>query len=173
MWLVWCRCCGYHLKISNKLQNRFALKLKRVLFTQTSEPKPNSGAIPPTPQWTHQVIICTSTLAWGVNFPAHLVVIKGTEFFDGKLKRYVDFPITGAIVLLLLLLLLFLFFILLFLFLHFFSFFYFFFFFFFFYFFFFLFFYFFFFYFFFFFFFYFFFFYFFFFFFLSYSSKLQ
>lgn len=28
--------------------------------------------------------------------PAHLVVIKGTEFFDGKLKRYVDFPITDV-----------------------------------------------------------------------------
>ena len=26
-----------------------------------------------------QVLICTSTLAWGVNFPAHLVVVKGTE----------------------------------------------------------------------------------------------
>ena len=42
-----------------------------------------------------QVLIATSTLAWGVNFPAHLVVIKGTEYFDGKTKRYVDFPITG------------------------------------------------------------------------------
>ena len=28
--------------------------------------------------------------------PAHLVVIKGTEFFDGKTKRYVDFPITDV-----------------------------------------------------------------------------
>lgn len=42
-----------------------------------------------------QVLIATSTLAWGVNFPAHLVVIKGTEYYDGKTKHYVDFPITG------------------------------------------------------------------------------
>ena len=26
-----------------------------------------------------QVLIATSTVAWGVNFPTHLVVIKGTE----------------------------------------------------------------------------------------------
>ncbi|XP_072018769.1 LOW QUALITY PROTEIN: activating signal cointegrator 1 complex subunit 3-like [Amphiura filiformis] len=44
-----------------------------------------------------QVLIATSTLAWGVNFPAHLVVIKGTEFYDGKTKRYVDFPITDVL----------------------------------------------------------------------------
>jgi activating signal cointegrator complex subunit 3 len=43
-----------------------------------------------------QILIATSTLAWGVNMPAHLVVIKGTEFFDGKTKRYVDFPITDV-----------------------------------------------------------------------------
>lgn len=30
-----------------------------------------------------------------MNFPAHLVIVKGTEYFDGKVKRYVDFPITG------------------------------------------------------------------------------
>ncbi|XP_074644659.1 activating signal cointegrator 1 complex subunit 3-like [Tubulanus polymorphus] len=44
-----------------------------------------------------QVLIATSTLAWGVNFPAHLVVIKGTEYYDGKSKRYVDFPITDVL----------------------------------------------------------------------------
>jgi activating signal cointegrator complex subunit 3 len=44
-----------------------------------------------------QILVCTSTLAWGVNFPAHLVIVKGTEYFDGKLKRYVDFPVTDVL----------------------------------------------------------------------------
>ncbi|XP_035221215.1 activating signal cointegrator 1 complex subunit 3-like isoform X2 [Stegodyphus dumicola] len=43
-----------------------------------------------------QVLIATATLAWGINLPAHLVVIKGTEYFDGKVQRYVDFPITDV-----------------------------------------------------------------------------
>lgn len=44
-----------------------------------------------------QVLVATSTLAWGVNFPAHLVIVKGTEYYDGKTKRYVDFPITDVL----------------------------------------------------------------------------
>merc|ERR1719341_1360105 len=44
-----------------------------------------------------QVLVATATLAWGVNFPTHLVVVKGTEFYDGKLKRYVDMPITDVL----------------------------------------------------------------------------
>jgi len=36
-------------------------------------------------------------LAWGVNFPAHLVIVKGTEYYDGKTKRYIDFPITDVL----------------------------------------------------------------------------
>ncbi len=44
-----------------------------------------------------QVVVATSTLAWGVNFPAHLVVIKGAEYYDGKKKRYVDFPVTDIL----------------------------------------------------------------------------
>ena len=44
-----------------------------------------------------QILIATSTLAWGVNFPAHLVVVKGTEYYDGKTRRYVDFPITDVL----------------------------------------------------------------------------
>ncbi|RVE62283.1 hypothetical protein OJAV_G00155530 [Oryzias javanicus] len=44
-----------------------------------------------------QVLVATSTLAWGVNFPAHLVVVKGTEYYDGKSRRYVDYPITDVL----------------------------------------------------------------------------
>lgn len=35
---------------------------------------------------TWQVLVATSTLAWGVNTPAHLVIIKGTEFFDAPTR---------------------------------------------------------------------------------------
>ncbi|XP_028968689.1 activating signal cointegrator 1 complex subunit 3 [Galendromus occidentalis] len=44
-----------------------------------------------------QVLIATSTLAWGVNLPAHLVVVKGTEYFDAKVNRYSDYPITDVL----------------------------------------------------------------------------
>ncbi|KAL6624933.1 Sec63-domain-containing protein [Neocallimastix californiae] len=44
-----------------------------------------------------QVLIATSTLAWGINSPAHLVVVKGTEFYDKKTDTYVDFPITDVL----------------------------------------------------------------------------
>ncbi|CAG9769327.1 unnamed protein product [Ceutorhynchus assimilis] len=44
-----------------------------------------------------QVLIATATLAWGVNFPARLVIVKGTEFFDPTTKLYRDMPITDVI----------------------------------------------------------------------------
>eukprot|EP01060_Flectonema_neradi_P036238 TRINITY_DN6918_c0_g1_i2.p1 TRINITY_DN6918_c0_g1~~TRINITY_DN6918_c0_g1_i2.p1 ORF type:complete len:1934 (+),score=441.45 TRINITY_DN6918_c0_g1_i2:47-5803(+) len=44
-----------------------------------------------------KVLVATSTLAWGVNFPAHLVIIKGTEFYDAKTKSYVDFSLTDVL----------------------------------------------------------------------------
>lgn len=44
-----------------------------------------------------QVLVATSTLAWGVNFPAKLVIIKGTEFFDPKINGYKDMPISDIL----------------------------------------------------------------------------
>ena len=44
-----------------------------------------------------QVLVATATLAWGVNLPAHLVIVKGTEFFDGKTSRYIDYPVTDVL----------------------------------------------------------------------------
>eukprot|EP00768_Dysnectes_brevis_P004185 gnl/Dysnectes_brevis/2987_a3680_779.p1 GENE.gnl/Dysnectes_brevis/2987_a3680_779~~gnl/Dysnectes_brevis/2987_a3680_779.p1 ORF type:complete len:2302 (-),score=441.14 gnl/Dysnectes_brevis/2987_a3680_779:144-6620(-) len=41
-----------------------------------------------------KVLVATSTLAWGVNLPAYLVVVKGCEYFDGKIGRYRAFTIT-------------------------------------------------------------------------------
>ncbi|KAJ0395648.1 hypothetical protein ATCC90586_003056 [Pythium insidiosum] len=42
-----------------------------------------------------QVVISTATLAWGVNLPAHLVVIKGTEFFAHG--RYRSYPLSDLL----------------------------------------------------------------------------
>lgn len=47
-----------------------------------------------------QVLVATATLAWGINVPAHLVIVKGTEYYDGKTHKYVDFPVTGFFLLL-------------------------------------------------------------------------
>lgn len=44
-----------------------------------------------------QVLVATSTLAWGINVPAHLVIVKGTEYYDGKTHKYVDFPVTDVL----------------------------------------------------------------------------
>ena len=34
---------------------------------------------------------------YSISRPCHLVVVKGTEFFDGKLGRYVDCPVTDVL----------------------------------------------------------------------------
>lgn len=44
-----------------------------------------------------QVLIATQTVSVGVNLPCHLVIIKGTEYFDGKAGGYVDFPVTDVL----------------------------------------------------------------------------
>ncbi|KAH8193819.1 hypothetical protein TruAng_012016 [Truncatella angustata] len=44
-----------------------------------------------------QILIATSTLAWGVNLPAHLVVVKGTQYYDAKIEGYKDMDLTDVL----------------------------------------------------------------------------
>jgi pre-mRNA-splicing helicase BRR2 len=37
-----------------------------------------------------QVLVSTATLAWGVNLPAHTVIIKGTQIYSPEQGRWVE-----------------------------------------------------------------------------------
>uniref|UniRef100_A0A1A8I724 U5 small nuclear ribonucleoprotein 200 kDa helicase n=1 Tax=Nothobranchius kuhntae TaxID=321403 RepID=A0A1A8I724_NOTKU len=45
----------------------------------------NSGAI--------QVVVSSRSLCWGISVSAHLVIVMDTQYYNGKIHAYVDYPI--------------------------------------------------------------------------------
>uniref|UniRef100_A0AAQ4RIN1 U5 small nuclear ribonucleoprotein 200 kDa helicase n=1 Tax=Gasterosteus aculeatus aculeatus TaxID=481459 RepID=A0AAQ4RIN1_GASAC len=45
----------------------------------------NSGAV--------QVVVSSRSLCWGINISAHLVIVMDTQYYNGKIHAYVDYPI--------------------------------------------------------------------------------
>jgi RecG-like helicase len=59
----------YHLTL---LLTHYLLQLRCVLYYRSmTERAFEEGGL--------RLLVCTATLAWGVNLPAHTVIIKGTE----------------------------------------------------------------------------------------------
>mmetsp|Transcript_31856 Transcript_31856/g.77625 ORF Transcript_31856/g.77625 Transcript_31856/m.77625 type:complete len:2179 (-) Transcript_31856:255-6791(-) len=44
-----------------------------------------------------QIVVVEHELCWGLTLSAHLVIVMGTEHYDGSEHRYVDYPITNVV----------------------------------------------------------------------------
>ena len=44
-----------------------------------------------------QVCVASSSMCWGLFLSAHLVVVMGTQYYDGRENAHTDYPITDLL----------------------------------------------------------------------------
>ena len=44
-----------------------------------------------------QVVVAGRALAWSLTLSAHLVIVMDTQFYNGKLHAYHDYPVTDIL----------------------------------------------------------------------------
>jgi len=44
-----------------------------------------------------QVIVVSRSLAWGLSLAAHLVIVMDTQYYNGKIHAYEDYPVTDVL----------------------------------------------------------------------------
>ena len=44
-----------------------------------------------------QVVVVSRNLAWGLNLSAHLAVVMDSQFYNGKVHAYEDYPVTDVL----------------------------------------------------------------------------
>ena len=44
-----------------------------------------------------QVVVAARALAWSLTIQAHLVIIMDTQYYNGKLHAYHDYPVTDIL----------------------------------------------------------------------------
>ena len=44
-----------------------------------------------------QVIVVSRSLAWGLSLTAHLVVVMDTQYYNGKIHAYEDYPVADVL----------------------------------------------------------------------------
>ena len=44
-----------------------------------------------------QVVVVSRQLAWGLSLSSHLVVVMDTQYYNGKVHSYDDYPVTDVL----------------------------------------------------------------------------